>query len=219
MTLAPPASAAPQAPATGLETLVLPTGLKLSPEQFALVCEANPEAVLELTAAGQLIAMPPTGGETGGRNNLLSTRLQVWALGKGDWKVFDSSTGFRLPDGSVLSPDASLVRLERWHALTSEQRRGFPPLCPDLVVELASPSDEGPRGVTALRRKLTAYQTNGAQLGWLLFPQEQVVEVWPGRQSPEGPLPEPQRLEGVTELDGGMVLPGLRLDLEEIWRG
>ncbi len=65
--------------------------------------------------------------------------------------MFDSSSGFRLPDGSVFSPDASLVRLERWHSLSAEQRRGFAPLCPDLVVELASPSDEGPRGVSALR--------------------------------------------------------------------
>ena len=111
-------------------------------------------------------------------------RLLLWADRTGGWKVFDSSTGFRLPDGSVLSPDASVVRLQRWQALTSEQRPGFPPLCPDLVVELASPSDEGPRGVSALRRKMAGYQTNGAQLGWLLLPQEQVVEVWPGRQSP-----------------------------------
>lgn len=110
MTLAPPAPAAPQAAATGLESLVLPPGLKLSPEQFTVVCEANPEAVLELTAAGQVIAMTPTGGETGSRNNLISARLQIWALGQGGWKVFDSSTGFRLPDGSVLSPDAAFRR-------------------------------------------------------------------------------------------------------------
>ena len=111
MTLAPAAPAAHQAPATGLEPLVLPPGLTLTPDQFALVCEANPEAVLELSAAGQVIAMTPTGGETGGRNNLLSARLQIWALGQGGWKVFDSSTGFRLPDGSVLSPDAAVPQL------------------------------------------------------------------------------------------------------------
>ena len=220
MTLAStPAPSIPAESPLASQSLVLPRGLQLTFEQFVLVCAANPDAVLELDAQGHLISMTPTGGDTGSQNGVLFFQLKRYAIDKGSWKVFDSSTGFRLPDGSVLSPDASLVRLERWHALTSEQRRGFPPLCPDLVVELASPSDEGPRGVTALRRKLTAYQTNGAQLGWLLFPQEQVVEVWPGRQSPEGPLPEPQRLEGVTELDGGMVLPGLRLDLEEIWRG
>jgi Uma2 family endonuclease len=197
---------------------VLPPGLQLSPEQFALVCEANPEAVLELTAAGQVIAMTPTGGETGGRNSLLSARLQVWALGQGGWKVFDSSTGFRLADGSVLSPDAAVVRLERWQALTPEQRRGFPPLCPNLVVELVSPSDEGARGSEALRRKMAAYLANGAQLGWLLFPQQRAVEIWqPGADS-AAPVVM-QRIEAAGVLEGGEWLPGLRLELAEIWEG
>jgi Uma2 family endonuclease len=218
MTLAPTAPAAPQVPATNLERLLLPPGLTLTPEQFALVCEANPEAVLELTAAGQVIAMTPTGGETGGRNSLLSARLQVWALGQGGWKVFDSSTGFRLPDGSVLSPDASVVRLERWQALTPEQRRGFPPLCPDLVVELVSPSDEGPRGSEALRRKMAAYLANGAQLGWLLCPEQRAVEIWQPGADPAAPVVM-QRIEATDGLEGGERLPGLRLELAEIWEG
>jgi len=218
MTLAPPAPAAPQASATGLEPLLLPPGLKLSQEQFALVCEANPEAVLELTASGQVMAMTPTGGETGGRNNLLSARLQFWALGQGGWKVFDSSTGFRLADGSVLSPDAAVVRLERWQALTSEQRRGFPPLCPDLVVELVSPSDEGPRGSEALRRKMGCYIANGARLGWLLFPEQRAVEIWQPAADPAAPVVM-QRIEAAEVLEGGELLPGLRLELAEIWEG
>ena len=57
----------------------------------------------------------------------------------------------------MLSPDVSLVRVDRWQALTPNQRRGFAPLCPDLVIELASPSDTGPRGATALRRKMATY--------------------------------------------------------------
>ena len=218
MTLAPPASAAPQAPATGLEPLVLPPGLQLSPEQFALVCEANPEAVLELAADGQLIAMTPTGGDTSARNNLLSARLQVWALSRGGWKVFDSSGGFRLADSSVLSPDAAVVRLERWQALTPEQRRGFPPLCPDLVVELVSPSDEGPRGSKALRRKMASYLANGAQLGWLLFPEQRAVEIWQPGADPAAPVVM-ERIEPADVLEGGEWLPGLRLELAEIWDG
>jgi Uma2 family endonuclease len=212
MTIAPSAAQTQAAGVThvGPPALLLHPDLRLSPEQFALVCEANPEAVLELAADGQLISMTPTGGDTGRRNTRLLTRLQTWADRLGGWTVFDSSTGFRLPDGSVLSPDASAVQLERWQALSAEQRRGFPPLCPDLVVELVSPSDEGPRGAEALRRKLAAYLANGAQLGWLLFPEQRAVEIW-------RPGAEPQRLETAEVLEGGDVLPGLRLELEEIW--
>ena len=199
-------------PGTGLASLRFPGGLRLTPDQFALVCEANPEAVLELGADGQLIAMTPTGSETGARNSRLVMRLLQWADHQGGWKVFDSSAGFLLPNGSVLSPDASLVRLDRWQGLTPEQRRGFAPLCPDLVVELASPSDAGPRGITALRQKLAAYQANGARLGWLLLPDERAVEVWAASG-------EPQRIELAEWLEGGEVLPGLRLALAEIWAG
>ena len=106
--------------------------------------------------------MTPTGGETGIRNGELFSQLKVYAKRTAQWKVFDSSTGFQLPDGSVVSPDASLVRLDRWEALSAEERRRFAPLCPDLVVELASTSDEGPRSLSALRRKMADDQLNGA---------------------------------------------------------
>lgn len=204
--------ASPAAPADALAPLRLPEDLQLTTEQFEALCQANPNAVLELDASGRLIHMTPTGSETGARNSRLVMRLLLWADQQGGWRVFDSSTGFRLPDGSVLSPDASLVRQERWQALSPEQRRGFAPLCPDLVMELASPSDEGPRSLNALRRKMAAYQANGAQLGWLLIPEEQAVEIWPASGEAE-----PQRVDAATELDAGPLFPGLRIDLEEIW--
>jgi Uma2 family endonuclease len=171
MALAPPFTTA-QLPELEPAPLLLPWDLRLTPEQFERVCQANPEAVLELAADGHLIVMTPTGGETGARSLRLGQRLLLWAdgSGAGAWIVFDSSTGIRLADGSVLSPDAALLLEERWQALTPEQRRGFPPLCPDLVLEQASPSDEGLRGVSALRLKMDQYQANGALLGWLLLP-------------------------------------------------
>jgi Uma2 family endonuclease len=206
---------------TGLpESLNLPISLcadlRFTPEQFAELCQANPEAVLELAADGSLILMTPTGGETGARNAELSFQIYTWARGNGTWKSFDSSTGFRLPDNSVLSPDASLVALDRWKDLTAEQRRGFAPICPDLVVELASPSDEGPRGLTALRQKMAAYQRNGARLGWLLIPAERAVEVWEPLADPPA---QPRRLEAATHLDAAPHFPGLAVNLEEIWAG
>ncbi|WP_216905530.1 Uma2 family endonuclease [Synechococcus sp. CCY 0621] len=192
--------------------LRLPADLRLTPDQFALVCDENRESVLELSANGRVLVMTPTGGETGSRNGELIFQLKGFARHQGRWKVFDSSTGFLLPDGSVLSPDASLVRLDRWQALSPEQRRGFAPLCPDLVVELASPSDEGPRGLSALRQKMGAYQANGARLGWLLLPHKQAVEVWSANA-------EPQRFEQPLVLEAGGELSGLQLQLAEIWAG
>ena len=192
--------------------LRLPADLRLTPDQFELVCAANREAVLELSADGLLIAMTPTGSETSGRNSELVFQLQRFARESGAWKVFESSGGFLLPDGSVYSPDASLLRLERWQELAPEQRRRFAPLCPDLVVELVSPSDEGPRGLSALRQKMATYQANGARLGWLLIPAEQAVEVWPASGLP-------QRLEACHRLEAGPEFPGLQLELDRIWVG
>ncbi len=206
-------------PTDALAPLLLPERLPLTAEQFMAVCQANPNAVLELDASGQLIHMTPTGSETGARNSTLLILLGIAVRASGlPLKLFDSSTGFRLPDGSVLSPDASLVRLERWQALTPQERRGFAPLCPDLVVELASPSDEGPRGLTALRRKMAAYQANGAQLGWLLIPEQQSVEVWPACGAGE-PAQGPTRIDAATSLDAAPLFPGLQIELQEIWEG
>ena len=199
-------------PSEALAPLRLPSDLRLTPDQFALVCAENRDSVLELTANGRVLVMTPTGSETGSRSGELFFQLKLFAQHQGCWKAFDSSTGFLLPDGSVLSPDASLVGLDRWQALSPEQRRGFAPLCPDLVVELASASDEGPRGLSALRQKMGAYQANGARLGWLLLPHEQAVEVWSANA-------EPQRFEQPLVLEAGGELSGLQLRLAEIWAG
>ncbi|WP_216904598.1 Uma2 family endonuclease [Synechococcus sp. CCY 9618] len=210
MTPAPPHR--PAAPT--LEPLALPWDLRLSPEQFERVCQANPEAVLELAADGQLIATTPTGSETGARNQALGALIWLAVRRTGlALEVFDSSTGFRLPDGSVLSPDVSVVRQERWTALTAEQRRGFVPLCPDVVVDLASPSEEGPRGLTALRQKMKRYRANGAQLGWLLIPEELAVEIWTAAEA------APQRLAPAQVLDAAQLFPGLQIELAEVWAG
>ena len=207
-------------PGHALAPLLLPEALQLTAEQFEAVCQANPDAVLELDASGHVIHMTPTGSETGARNSTLLILLGLAVRASGlPLKLFDSSSGSRVPDGSVLSPDASLLRQDRWEALTPEERRGFAPLCPDLLVELASPEgasprDLGPRGLTALRRKMAAHQANGAQLGWLLIPEQQAVEVWPASAGVD-----PQRINAATSLDAGPLFPGLQIDLLEIWQG
>jgi Uma2 family endonuclease len=192
--------------------LTLPSTLRLTPHQFTEVCTANPEAVLELAADGQLIERSPTGGETGARNSTLGALLWLAVRRSAlPLKVFDSSCGFLLPDGSVRSPDASLMRLDRWQALSEAERRGFPPLCPGLVVELASPSNRP----ADLERRMASWIENGASLGWLLLPDSRSVKVWRASDAEEGTTP--QRISEATRLEAGPQFPGLAIDLNEVW--
>lgn len=169
-------------------------------------CGANPDLRIERTADGELIIMPPTGGETGRRNFELTVEFGAWVKRDGTGVGFDSSAGFLLPNGAERSPDIAWVRKQRWEALTEVQRRKFPPLCPDFVLELRSPSDE----LADQHAKLAEYIANGAQLGWLIDPQGKRAYVYrPGRAVEEFAQPE--------SLHGDPELPGLVLDLRSIW--
>ncbi|MBI3928437.1 MAG: Uma2 family endonuclease [Armatimonadetes bacterium] len=147
--------------------------LALTREQFLEFCRRHSDLRIERTARGEIVVMPPTGGETGNRNTILLSRLQTWTESN-QGKVFDSSTGFLLPNGAQRSPDASWIPEARWQTLSREERESFPPLCPDLVVELLSPTDSRP----ATREKMAEYAANGARLGWLIDPRTREVEIW-----------------------------------------
>ena len=186
-------------------TLDLHPTLELNDEQFEQICRQNPDLKFERTAKGELVIVALTGGETGRRNIKLSARLENWNettnLGVG----FDSSTGFRLPNEAIRSPDAAWVRLERWQALTAEQRKKYVPLCPDFVVELRSTSDE----LAEIQAKMREYLENGLQLGWLLDPETQTVEIYrPGHVV--------EVLRNPEQLSGEPVLPGFVLKLAGI---
>jgi Uma2 family endonuclease len=184
----------------------LPPYLKVTDQQFLALIKANPDLQLELTAQGELIVMAPTGSEGGNCNVELSTDLTVWNRQTCLGLTFDSSTGFRLPNGAIRAPDSAWVAQARWDALTPEQRRGFAPLCPDFVIELASVSDE----IADLRAKMQEYQDNGCRLGWLIDPRSQQVEIYRLGQ-PVEVLVAPQSLSGES------VLPGFMLNLQTIF--
>src|ERR671932_2756854 len=150
--------------------------------------------------------MPPTVGETGNRNAILTTFLTTWALRDGTGAAFDSSTGFNLPNGATRAPDAAWVRRERLAALTAEQKKRFLPLCPDFVVELRSPSDR----LAVIQDKMKEYMDNGARLGWLIdVPNREVYVYRPGTEA--------ERVDEASELSGEPELPGFVLDLRAIW--
>ena len=180
--------------------------LTITHKEFVQLAQANRELQLERTATGELIVMPPAGSITGNRNADIVGQLWWWNRQTKLGVVFDSSTGFQLPNGADRSPDAAWIRQERWEALTSEERETFAPICPDFVVELRSRNDP----MESLRTKMKDYRENGASLGWLIDRKNRKVEVY--RQG-EGV----EVLDDPTSLSGEAVLPGFVLDLTDVW--
>ena len=151
--------------------------------------------------------MSPVGGEGGKREADLTFELVGWNRQSNLGIVFSSSAGFRLPNGADRSPDAAWVKQERWNALTPEQRRKFPPIAPDFVIELRSETDD----LGTLQAKMQEYMENGVVLGWLINPQNAQVEIYRQGTSVEV-------LNTPPSLSGEDVLPGFVLDLSRILR-
>jgi Uma2 family endonuclease len=187
-------------------TLNLNSIIKLTSEQFYQLCEENPDLKLERSANGELIAMPPTGGETGRSNSKFNLQIGLWNEETQLGEAFDSSTGFTLPNGADRSPDASWVEKSRWSALTPQQREKFIPLCPDFAVEILSPTDS----LKKTQEKMQEYMENGCRLGWLINRKKREVEIYRPGQNVEV-------LQSPITLSGENVLPGFVLYLQKIW--
>lgn len=181
--------------------------IQLTDNQFYQLCRENPEIKFERNAAGELLIMSPTGGETGNCNSEINADFVIWNRQTQLGKVFDSSTCFKLPNGANRSPDVAWIRKERWDALTAEQKEKFPPIAPDFVLELMSPSDT----LRETQEKMQEYIDNGVKLGWLINPKMRQVEIYRFGQ-PVEILTSPQQLSGED------ILPGFILNLSIMWR-
>ncbi|MDZ8109531.1 MAG: Uma2 family endonuclease, partial [Nostoc sp. DedQUE12a] len=177
--------------------------IQLTDNQFYQLCRENPEIKFERNAAGELLIMSPTGGETGNRNFEISVEFGIWNRQTQLGICFDSSTCFKLPKGANRSPDVAWIKKERWDALTPEQKEKFPPIAPDFVLELMSPSDS----LRETQEKMQEYIDNKVKLGWLINPKMRQVEIYRLGQ-PVEILTTPQ------ELSGEDVLPGFILNLQ-----
>jgi Uma2 family endonuclease len=180
--------------------------IDMSDEQFFDLCQLNRDLRLERTSQGDLVIMPPTGGETGRMNFKLTGLFGHWVYAEGSGVGFGSSTGFTLPNGATRSPDLAWVKRERWEGLTPEQRKVFAPLCPDFVLELRSPSD----ALEYVQAKMQEYLDNGARLGWLIDPIERKVYIY----RPQAPV---ECLDNPQAISGEPVLPGFVLELGRVW--
>ena len=187
--------------------LRMPATALFTSSQFYDLCRANPDWKLERTSQGDLVVMAPTGGETGARNANLLIRLGVWNEQYQLGVVFDSSTGFHLPNGADRSPDIAWIKRERWEALTPQQREKFPPLAPDFAMELMSPTDS----LVDAQAKMQEYLENGVRLGWLFNRRAKQVEIY----RPDSPT---ERLQHPNQLSGESVLPNFVLSLDGFWQ-
>jgi Uma2 family endonuclease len=187
-------------------TLNLNPVIEMTDEQFYQLCRANPDVKFERSPKGELLIMPPTGGETGNCNSEIGADFVFWNRKTKLGKVFDSSTCFRLPKGGSRSPDVAWIQQARWDALTPEQKEKFPPIAPDFVLELTSPTDS----LQETQAKMQEYMLSGVKLGWLIHRKTRTVEIYRQAQSVE-------ILESPTTLSGEATLPGFVLDLSSVW--
>jgi Uma2 family endonuclease len=186
-----------------MESVVLNLeSVNLTDEQFYHLCQVNETWKLERNQKGELLIMPPVGGNSGKQEANLILKVGIWNEQNQLGEVFSSSTIFRLPNGGDRSPDVAWVKRERWEALSEEDQEKFPPLCPDFVIELRCRTDS----LTSLQEKMREYLASGLRLGWLINPQQQQVEIY--------------RLDCDVEiinlpatLSGEDVLPGFVLNL------
>jgi Uma2 family endonuclease len=195
------------AESTGLPLVLrLRPVLDLSDDHLLELCGLNRDLRIERNAQGELLIMPPTGGATGSRNSEINGQLWDWARRDGTGIPFDSSTGFRLPNGAMRAPDAAWVKRERLAALPAEELEKFLPLCPEFVIELRSPTDT----LRDVQAKMAEWIANGARLGWLIDPYPKHLYIY-------RPHTPPERRDNPGKVSADPLLPGFALDLRAIW--
>lgn len=180
--------------------------VRLTDEELQIFCEQNDVLRVELEPNGDLTVMTPAGPGSGNLNAYLTTQIGNWAEVDGRGGPFDSSSGFRLPDGAMRSPDASWISHERIAALTRSQKRGFWRICPEFIVELVTGSDSR----CTVEEKMQMWIGNGVQLAWLIGPDGGEAVIY-------RPHAEPERLIRPEYLIAESPVIGLRLPMKRFW--
>jgi Uma2 family endonuclease len=190
-------------------TLKLNPDLRMNDDAYYEFCMANADLRLERTAQGEIVIVPPAGYESDYRNTRILGQLDSWAKRDGRGKACGPSAAFLLPTGAALSPDAAWVSNHRIAQLSKVERRKFPPLCPEFVIEVISPSDR----LKSAKEKMAEWMRAGVDLGWLIDGDEQTVYVYRADQK------EAEKRTGIIKLAGEGPVAEFELDLTDIWAG
>ena len=190
-------------------TLKLNPDLRMNDDEYYEFCMANADLRLERTAQGEIVIVPPAGWESDYRNTTVLGRLERWASRDGRGKAFGPTAEYILPTGAALSPDASWVSNRRISQVSKDKRKKFPPVCPEFVIEVMSPSDR----LKTAQKKMQEWIRAGVSLGWLIHGDKRTVYVYRARRK------EPETRTGIAKLAGEGPVAGFVLDLKKTWAG
>jgi len=184
-----------------LAGLELPIALRpsgpVSDQELMRFSAQNAPFKIERNKEGALTIMTPVGGIGSTHEMYVAGKVFNWAEETSAGIAFSPNGGFNLADGSCLSPDAAWISLERWNTLTSEQQAGFPPLCPDFLIEVRSQSDAR----KIVEEKMQTWLDNGAKLAWLVDPIAASVTIYRPGRAPET-LERPEIVKGEAPVEG-----------------
>jgi Uma2 family endonuclease len=189
--------------------LALNPELRMTDDDYYAFCMANPKVRFERTSEGDIIIVPPAGAESDHQSIEVGAQLRNWARRDGRGKSFGSSVEFILPTGAALSPDAAWVSNSRLSQLSKEQLRKFPPVIPEFVVEVMSPSDR----LNPAMEKMLEWLRGGVELGWLINGDARTVYIYRAGKN------EPEKQTNIARLAAEGPVAGFELDLTDIWAG
>ena len=186
-----------------LITINIPQSQSWTDNDLFEFCMANQDLEIERDKNGFIQIMAPAGSLSGYFSGEVFFYLKKWTKEKKLGYAFDSSAGFILPSGAMRSPDASWVSNAKCSTLTLAEKQKFAPICPEFVVEVKSPSDS----LTFLQQKMEEWLENGAKLGWLIDPNEQIAFDYRPKQ-------EVEKIDSFDKsLNGEPLLSGFEFDL------
>lgn len=181
---------------------------RFSDREYLAFCRANPALNVERTAEGEIVIVAPASAESGYWEADVTGQLANWAGGDGRGKAFSPSTQFFLPDGSARSPDAAWVSNASLAKLSRAEKRSFPRLVPEFIIEVRSPSDR----LKKAQAKMEQWIANRVKLGWLIDGDHETVYIYR-----RGEPVEERR--GIQKLAGEGPVKGFVLNLRPIWQG
>ena len=163
---------------------------------------------------GKLVIMSPSDSVSGDIGARFIVLLYPWILQHNLGRILDASTGYRLPNGDLLSPDVSFVSRER----LKHNPRTYSRVVPELIVEIKSSRDR----LRNLEEKITLFLSQGVQVGLLIDPDKHIVSIYRSdrqrieTESDEFPIQKTMLHDGDI-LNIPELFPGLEIPITGLW--